>query len=60
MKRRLTLLLNLLGLWAFGLITGANASDLLAGEPTLHPWVMLAIGVIGSFIMYSGLQKELR
>lgn len=44
-----TILINLFGLWVFGMLVGATTVGFLPGEPSFFPAVMLAIGVLGSF-----------
>jgi len=60
MNKRNTILVNLFGLWVFGMLVGANAIGFLPGEPSFPPGVMLAIGVLGSFGSFAALYKAVR
>ena len=60
MNKRNEILFSLIGLWAFGLIIGANVGHYLPGESSFPAWVMLTIGVIGTIGVFSGLYKALR
>ena len=59
MKRR-TVVSNLLGLWVFGLIVGANAQELLPGSSSLPPEIMIGICLVGSAVLFTGLVKVFR
>jgi len=48
MNKKNTIRINMFGLWAFGMLVGANAAEFLPAEPSWPPWVLLAIGVLGS------------
>ncbi len=60
MNRERSPLWNLLGLWVFGLIVGANVQKLLPGNSSLPAEVMVAIGITGSVVLFIGLSKTLR
>ena len=60
MNKRNGILINLFGLWAFGMIIGANVGDYLPGEPSFPAWMMLVIGIIGTIGVFIGLYKALR
>jgi hypothetical protein len=53
-------LVNLFGLWALGLIVGANLKDILSVEASLHPGVMLAIGLVGSVLLFAAHYRAAR
>lgn len=58
MKRKNTIRVNMFGLWAFGLLVGANVAKLIpAQEPSWPPWVLLAIGVLGSIVTSGAVWK---
>ena len=52
MNKKNTILVNLFGLWVFGMLVGANARDLLPFEPSAPSWVLLVVGLVGSFVMF--------
>ena len=60
MNKKNAMLVNLFGLWVFGMLVGANVRDLLPGEPSLPPWVSLAVGLVGSFVMFGAVHKAAR
>ena len=60
MNKKNTILVNLFGLWVFGILVGANVTDLIPGEPSLPSWVLLAIGLVGSFVMFGAVHKAAR
>ena len=60
MDKNKSSLISLLGLWAFGMLVGANARDLLPIEPSLPPWLLLTIGLLGSFAMFTALNRSVR
>ncbi|MCP4967697.1 MAG: hypothetical protein GY926_20995 [bacterium] len=60
MIRKRTAILNLLGLWVFGMIVGANIRELLPGGASWPAEVMIGIGVVGSAVMFGGLYRALR
>jgi hypothetical protein len=48
MSRKNTIRTNMFGLWAFGVLVGANVAVLLPLDPAWPSGVLLAIGVLGS------------
>jgi uncharacterized membrane protein (UPF0136 family) len=46
-----------IGVWASGVLVGANAIGLLPIEPSLPPVVLLAIGVIATIGSLAGLYR---
>ena len=60
MSKKSSITINLIGLWIFGLLVGANARDLLPGEPSLPAGLMLAIGLLGSVGMFATLYRVVR
>ncbi len=48
MSKRNAFIATGIGVWASGMLVGANAIGFLPGEPSWHPGVLLAIGVIAS------------
>jgi hypothetical protein len=47
-----------LGLWASGMLVGANAIGFLPGEPSWPPTVLLAIGVLATLGCFRSLLKK--
>ena len=60
MKNKNSILVNVFGLWVFGILVGANARDILPREPSLPLGVMLAIGLLGSLVMFAMLYTAFR
>jgi hypothetical protein len=61
MNKKYSVVWNLLGLWAFGLIVGSNVQEVLPGSSSSLPAeVMVAIGLIGSAAVFAGLYRALR
>jgi len=60
MNKQNTIRTNIFGLWVFGLLTGANVRQYLPGEPSLPAWVLVAIGLVGSLLMFATLYKATR
>jgi hypothetical protein len=60
MSKKRTILVNLFGLWAFGMLVGANVRDLLPGDPSVPSWLLLGVGVVGSFMMFGAVHKAVR
>ena len=49
MKKKNTLIVTGIGVWASGLLVGANAIEFLPVEPSWPAGVLLAIGLIASY-----------
>lgn len=60
MNKKNTILYAGLGLWASGILVGANAVGFLPGEPAWPPAVLLVIGLITSLGCSSMLYNNLR
>jgi hypothetical protein len=57
MSKKSVILLNMFGLWAFGMLVGANAADVLSIQPSWSPRVLLVIGIVGTLGTSGSLYK---